>query len=1540
MALISFGYRVDMYAIAPPTELGAYIVAYDLDGILKQKDHLGIVSLVGSGTSGSSGSSGTSGVDGIVGGQLFYFNESVAGYTASYKELGNSPVISSEEIVTKTLAPTESNVLMSSYISDSLGLTVVPGGVQRFSLHYLKGSSQSNISTYAVVQLANENGDKYYDLGATQAIAYSNTQEIGWQNGNVVNISLDIISITTEILETDRIVISLYTNNLDTTTQSVSFYTEGSNNYSYVQTSTAVVPGPQGATGHGVTSSFYLQGTNDYSYDTTSDIYRTGSLAIGTSGSSTSKLHVYATQSGAFKLEDGSQGDSYILTSDASGVATWTASVPFLTGSYSVIRTLVDNSQLIPEKQYVINDYVHKYYIENTNTSNIKHYKTVTSRISNFLVLDGDYEYDLTVGMTITIESLPIGYSGSLIVGQTTTVTEAPSSYYFRFANGMHSTSTSIGVVISFGLPRFETLTGLIGTTVSDANLKVVMKPGGLLNTDVHDGTIYGDMSALENFAPPTEKLLLRARTSNTFYEEAESLTFKNDKVIYDINDSIVLNDNLEVISTRNGFVGRRFNEVLGIDINKDWRAQKYRRWLLPTEYRDNLLNLTLGTSSLNSNQDKYLYTSELLGTASNGYMYLGKSLETTDITLAATSSVTSGSILSYGVTFSTNQINFKDYPIFKLDSNLAPVKVSKVKIDNLSNSVFIGNTTNFNYDLYLELTTLSESTFQGNIVFFGTNIRLSNINSLSDLNIDGSFITFDTVNFLSTITANISDTTINNSIFGSMKFGVFLSGYGSLPNANTQVRWFTLFLYNSTIGSSVLGCGFSTLNISYSKINGITLFKYGGTLDIKNTEIGDFTIPNSVQYKSLLVQDYVITDTRLLNKDILVTSNINNFIVKTDVNGILYYDNIDIITGLPTKFYYNDTTKLYTPINSGSTFYIQGGTSSAYNTTSDIYRTGTLNIGTGTATDGRFVVSSATGSVSLIVDNTGSVYNISRGLNNTLFGYKALYSNTTGSQNTVIGYNALNLNSIGNNNVAIGSSSLLVSTSGSDNVSIGQNSMMSNTFGGLNVAIGSGVMVNNTSGQANVAIGVSALLANTSGANNVAIGAFALFSSVTGTNSTAIGFEALRLTNGGVENTAVGYHSLRENTTGSDNTSIGYNSLRNNTTGSYNVAVGPFALGSGNTTSSESVAIGYESLFLNTSVSRNTAVGYQSMRQNTTGYYNVSFGHQSLKSNTSGEYNTAIGRASLFSNTVGIYNTAVGADCLISITSGQDNTVIGAFAMNGTQTGSQNVAIGLGAGRYFGTGFSNNLVCNSSVFIGHNAVPLAGSQTNQIVIGAGAVGNGSNTVTLGNNNITRTVLKGNIGAGTASPSTKLHVYGTQSGAFRLEDGTQAAGYILKSDINGVGTWGRTDRLFNFASNTYQTVSGTISATSSAISSTMFGTGDVLKVQSIITLSAASTATASISYFINSTPSLSGATQIATYDGPINNRVIWTDRNFWSVGGTFNARNFGNSSQTSVSNSSSALGSVAIPSTFYILVVVTTTGTDLACISSVVIQKL
>lgn len=47
----------------------------------------------------------------------------------------------------------------------------------------------------------------------------------------------------------------------------------------------------------------------------------------------------------------------------------------------------------------------------------------------------------------------------------------------------------------------------------------------------------------------------------------------------------------------------------------------------------------------------------------------------------------------------------------------------------------------------------------------------------------------------------------------------------------------------------------------------------------------------------------------------------------------------------------------------------------------------------------------------------------------------------------------------------------------------------------------------------------------------------------------------------------------------------------------------------------------------------------------------------------------------------------------------------------------------------------------------------------------------------------------GEVGIGTNNPLAKLHIVNSTSGAIRIEDGTQANGYVLRSDANGVGTW-------------------------------------------------------------------------------------------------------------------------------------------------------
>ena len=44
------------------------------------------------------------------------------------------------------------------------------------------------------------------------------------------------------------------------------------------------------------------------------------------------------------------------------------------------------------------------------------------------------------------------------------------------------------------------------------------------------------------------------------------------------------------------------------------------------------------------------------------------------------------------------------------------------------------------------------------------------------------------------------------------------------------------------------------------------------------------------------------------------------------------------------------------------------------------------------------------------------------------------------------------------------------------------------------------------------------------------------------------------------------------------------------------------------------------------------------------------------------------------------------------------------------------------------------------------------------------------------------------VGVGLNAPTTKFHIYDTMP-AFRLQDGTEGAGKVLTSDVDGIATW-------------------------------------------------------------------------------------------------------------------------------------------------------
>jgi len=243
----------------------------------------------------------------------------------------------------------------------------------------------------------------------------------------------------------------------------------------------------------------------------------------------------------------------------------------------------------------------------------------------------------------------------------------------------------------------------------------------------------------------------------------------------------------------------------------------------------------------------------------------------------------------------------------------------------------------------------------------------------------------------------------------------------------------------------------------------------------------------------------------------------------------------------------------------------------------------------------------------------------------------------------------------------------------------------------------------------------------------------------------------------------------------GVDSIFIGLDAGKNDDgTSNSNIAIGTSA-SQNNTTGANNIAIGTNTLF-SSNASNNTAIGTNTLRFNTSGTPNTAVGSFSQVSSSTGTFNTSLGTNTLFNNTVGSFHTALGASVLFSLLTGNSNNGIGSGALFSLITGSENNALGRNAGRYFGTGTSALTEASASIFIGFNSRANAVGETNQIVIGNEALGLGSNTVVLGNDNIVTTALKGNVGIGKINPSTKLDING---------DATITGSLIVTNGITG-----------------------------------------------------------------------------------------------------------------------------------------------------------
>jgi surface protein len=142
-----------------------------------------------------------------------------------------------------------------------------------------------------------------------------------------------------------------------------------------------------------------------------------------------------------------------------------------------------------------------------------------------------------------------------------------------------------------------------------------------------------------------------------------------------------------------------------------------------------------------------------------------------------------------------------------------------------------------------------------------------------------------------------------------------------------------------------------------------------------------------------------------------------------------------------------------------------------------------------------------------------------------TYYGTGAGFTETaTNLDNSGFGFNALYNNSTGTGLVAVGHSALLDNTTGRYNVAVGGSALRDNTIGEWNTAIGPLTLAENISGSDNFAGGKGALRRNSTGDSNVGIGDSALGYNATADQNTAIGTDALSFLASGGKNAALGF--------------------------------------------------------------------------------------------------------------------------------------------------------------------------------------------------------------------------------------------------------------------------------------------------------------------------------------------------------------------------------------------------------------------------------
>lgn len=250
-------------------------------------------------------------------------------------------------------------------------------------------------------------------------------------------------------------------------------------------------------------------------------------------------------------------------------------------------------------------------------------------------------------------------------------------------------------------------------------------------------------------------------------------------------------------------------------------------------------------------------------------------------------------------------------------------------------------------------------------------------------------------------------------------------------------------------------------------------------------------------------------------------------------------------------------------------------------------------------------------------------------------------------------------------------------------------------------------------------------------------------------------------LSNAGLYNLFAGIDAGKNNTTGYRNSFFGNQAGQANTEGLYNSFFGE------------------EAGFSNTIGLQNSFFGNYAGFTNTTGRNNAFFGDMAGRTSNS-VYNTFIGSGSGNQTTTGLGNAFLGADSGGHNTTGEINIFIGYDAGFNNTTGPGNTFIGFNAGAANTTGSDN-------ILIGQRANLSASNLSNAIAIGSRSMVGQSNALVLGSiNGVNFATADTNVGIGTTTPDSRLHISGAGVVRARLNSDSNAG---LALSLNNQPKW-------------------------------------------------------------------------------------------------------------------------------------------------------